>query len=851
MTRRTKGGTRISDKDEEIYEPGSEIESLGDETSRSSANSESEGDSFKGSISDDELFSGDEQTYFSNDIESYSDYEADEQLEDTSLGEGEEEFSDFDSYITTISPSLLGSRPASTLPADGEEESTAQKIIESLSNILPEVAYAEPAASPTIMTTLPIPSSAQPIRMTDLGFKISQMVLNKRETTTQTASTQIGPLVDVSSVFGEQEDMEDMVAEGEDPLLERTLSGRRRNRTGIRGRPKKVDYGFGKSTTHVLPPPIAKLMGQANMAYVSRRYEEATQLLLEVVRQAPHAYEAYQTLGMIHEEMSDFEKAISYFVIAVHLGKHDVDLWRKLADLTLKLGRHQEAIYYLGRLIRMKNPLPEYFWTRARLWAEREDYKKAIQGFHRLLLVEIQGNGILFNQVLCFAERVEMSDIALDLFVQVIKEAVTNQRIPSFAVTLQVLAALDGRQEWDRITALIELLAVPIAANSGQSSISSGWFALSEEDRRMIALSELPLEVRLCYDIARLHLKQEVTVEYASRIEVPRYGGQLFKLGKALLSQTRAKEALGLLFPLLDVPQFANADLGALLGECYRLIPGQEQTALDTLETVLLVDPARNDVRNAMIDLYRQMGNMERAVKTMEGLTGEEPVEIFENRLGQGLNALFEGLYSWDRSGISTPEGGSQAILHLPDYAPPRKRSGRRRRRRLRKYSSFTPQQQQATQAVFVRIPTLYAARDPVSLRSLKQITVPLIEDMLGNPFIRPPEDSKIISNTTDLALLHGLTIIQWRSVLVHYLIAEEKVGSPERALKILRILLGKSVFLSDPDSHWTLRLLHVSKNDRPSWNYETILILFRISSKSWKDIEHYEFHALVYKNSS
>ena len=464
-----------------------------------------------------------------------------------------------------------------------ENEAREHAISESMRDILPEL---EPA------------SVQRPMRMTDLGFKISQIFLEKRPR---------------YSLIENNDDVmrENMEDDGQtDLLLEKTLSGKRRNRTGVRGRPKKVDYGFGKSTTHTLPPEVAKIMGQANISYVSRRYEEAIKYLLEVIRQAPQAFEAYQTLAMIHEEQGEKAKALSYYVIAAHLIKTDLELWRKLAQLTLELGRKSEAIYYLGRLIKMRNAKPEYFWKRAWLFVERGDYKRAVLGFHKLLLMDVEDDGEIFLQVNTLSERLGVVHLTGDLFSQIISEAIELHQCPSLMVIDKILALFLEKKEYDRISSLVNKIAIPLVTTSGYSNLSLSWYGSSETERTIIAREMLLPEIRLYYIISSIYLKSQSTsdIEWAKGLDYCKYGSLLKSLGKALLDNMQPLEALSLLLPLMDVPSIGDVELGIMLGECHRLVPGQEQLAIGTFEAVLEMCPDRGDVRTMLCDLYRQTG---------------------------------------------------------------------------------------------------------------------------------------------------------------------------------------------------------------------------------------------------
>jgi general transcription factor 3C polypeptide 3 (transcription factor C subunit 4) len=734
--------------------------------------------------------------------------EGDEEYEDEEYGyeeededEDEDEYEKESTYEDEIDMDL--SRSASTIPA--EDEDTVNAIIESVQHVLPELGAA---------------SARGPVRMTDLGHKISQLVLHRRPT---------------QSPSIEQSVME----EEKDAFLEKTLSGRRRNRTGVRGRPKKVDYGFGKSTTHVLPPEVARLMGQANVSYVSRKYEDAIALLLEVVRQAPHAFEAYQTLGLVHEEKGDLDKALSYYIIAAHLIKHDTDLWRKLARLTLEIGnRPTEAIYYLSKLIRMRDPRPEYFWTRARLWVEREEYKKGILGFHRLLLAEVEGDAQTFEQVATLADRLDHSDLIGSFFVQIISQAITTQRCPSLAVVMYVLEWLMERKEPDKMQVLIESVAVALVGETGVA-LPAHWFAMEQAERMSVALLSLPIEIRLYFAIATVNLKRGDPSLFNELPLDPHRHGRLMKiLGKALLASAQPADALSLLLPLMDVPELGDPDLGILIGECYRLISGQEEMAISTFEAVLEVCPERNDARTALCDLYRQKGEMDKAsavLKQAEGKwTDSVIVKATSPKEPLDVDSVFAGLFAWDQATGLADESQSQSrLLHLKQSTI-RKRKRLRRPRRLRQYIIYSATQIHAAQQVFHKIMEL--AEDANSMRQIRQLANPLIEDMLSNPSIRPSHKARQLVRTTDLALLHGLTTQQWFALLCKFLVVECNVGSLERSHKLTRMFLSRSVFALDRQSAATLRLLQIGIAARMESRPSILISTARMMLRAWAD---------------
>ena len=65
---------------------------------------------------------------------------------------------------------------------------------------------------------------------------------------------------------------------------------------------------------------------------------------MEVIREYPYLPDTYNTLGLAHEALGRHRQALDLYMIAVHMAP-DVDLWRRLANLSTKLGFFRQAIY--------------------------------------------------------------------------------------------------------------------------------------------------------------------------------------------------------------------------------------------------------------------------------------------------------------------------------------------------------------------------------------------------------------------------------------------------------------------------------------------------------------------------
>ena len=132
-------------------------------------------------------------------------------------------------------------------------------------------------------------------------------------------------------------------------------------------------------------PAVQRLLGEANMRHAYREFQQAVQLLLQVIQLAPNLPQPYQTLGLIYEEIGKHAKALKLYMMAAQLSKRDVHQWRQLAAMYAKHGDAQQAIYCLSRVLLLQPNDIEALWERALLLADVGDHKKAAAVLQTLL----------------------------------------------------------------------------------------------------------------------------------------------------------------------------------------------------------------------------------------------------------------------------------------------------------------------------------------------------------------------------------------------------------------------------------------------------------------------------------
>uniref|UniRef100_A0AAV2LDA0 General transcription factor 3C polypeptide 3 n=1 Tax=Knipowitschia caucasica TaxID=637954 RepID=A0AAV2LDA0_KNICA len=132
---------------------------------------------------------------------------------------------------------------------------------------------------------------------------------------------------------GEEEDDEDNPTAGDVFALEMELN--RKSKKMMRERRNRSK----------LPRALRGLMGEANIRYARGEKSDAILMCMEIIRQAPMAFEPFSTLTMIYEDEGDVEKALQFGLIAAHLNPSDCDEWIRLAEMSLEQDNIRQAIF--------------------------------------------------------------------------------------------------------------------------------------------------------------------------------------------------------------------------------------------------------------------------------------------------------------------------------------------------------------------------------------------------------------------------------------------------------------------------------------------------------------------------
>ncbi|XP_026217692.1 general transcription factor 3C polypeptide 3 isoform X2 [Anabas testudineus] len=395
-----------------------------------------------------------------------------------------------------------------------------------------------------------------------------------------------------------------------------------------------------------LPRALRGLMGEANIRYARGDKEDAILMCMEIIRQAPLAYEPFSTLAMIYEDDGDVEKAVQFGLIAAHLNPSDCEEWIRLAEMSLEQDNIRQAIVCYTKAIKYDPTNVRYLWERSSLHMRLGEHKQCMDGYRKILLLLPMEDGEHFMQLSKDMAKSYYESNDLPSALSVIKEAL--ERHPNLVTddflnmaaelyianhqynkTLQVLAQFAGivlvrAESKSDFTAPKQVENVSEKTSEKQeTSVEEEAAEQNGEIKDVQVPDAVPVDLRAKLIVCLIHLhvyKPLESLVLALMEQSPEEIGDLYlDIGEAYLEVGEYVSALPLLSALVISDKYNLAVVWLRHAECLKAL-GHMEAAADSYTKVVEMAPQHLEARLSLATLQQQLGRPECALKALESM---------------------------------------------------------------------------------------------------------------------------------------------------------------------------------------------------------------------------------------
>uniref|UniRef100_A0AAR2L4S2 General transcription factor IIIC, polypeptide 3 n=1 Tax=Pygocentrus nattereri TaxID=42514 RepID=A0AAR2L4S2_PYGNA len=380
-----------------------------------------------------------------------------------------------------------------------------------------------------------------------------------------------------------------------------------------------------------LPRALRGLMGEANIRYARGEKDDAILMCMEIIRQAPLAYEPFSTLAMIYEDQGDMEKALQFGLIAAHLNPSDCEEWVKLADMSLEQDNVKQAIICYTKAIKYDQSNVRYLWERSSLYEQVGEHKQAMDGYRRILSLLPPTDGEHFMQLSrdmakSYYESNELSSAigvmeeALDRHPELVSHECVNMAAELYIANHQYGKALQVRENGLH----------PDPETEEEQKVEKKEEAEAKDIRVKLMVCLIHQSVFKPLDPMLTSLMEQSPEEL---------GDLYLDVAEAFMDEGEYNSALPLLSALVCSERYNLAVVWLRHAECLKAL-GHLEVAVKSYSKVVEMAPLHLEARLALSTLQQQLGRPNCALQALEPMYDPDTLAQDSSAAQQELKLL-------------------------------------------------------------------------------------------------------------------------------------------------------------------------------------------------------------------
>lgn len=431
----------------------------------------------------------------------------------------------------------------------------------------------------------------------------------------------------------------------------------------------------GRSAGPVLSQQVQAMIGEGNQAFVDDNTQEAIRIMQEVIRIEPRATAAWSVLANCYDDMNQRDKGLQIRIMAAHL-RHDADEWDALAQQSREMGYNQQALYCYRKVYSLDPTNIQALWERAVLAKSIGDFKTARNAFWAILkrvphelsvlrelhpilieLSELPSCAELFQQSFDHYQRLYPAGFVLDSNNKPIEGGgfggldlllladlynTLGEHEKAIEVIRKGTRWLQGRAEqkyWDlceddREFDLPEW--APRSNNGGEDAteVVSGRFPLEINARHRLAVARIKLSE---FEEGKLHASVILSQDVKS------FSVLFAEIADAYFEKQLWAEAKPIYELLGCDPETSSLYILLQTAACRRMMEELKEAA-EVYEHIKSIDPANNDAKMKLAEIYEAMGEPRKALELV--------YEVIDSRKRRGKGDV--GNQTEDQSNVAS-----------------------------------------------------------------------------------------------------------------------------------------------------------------------------------------------------
>ncbi|XP_061641581.1 general transcription factor 3C polypeptide 3 isoform X2 [Phyllopteryx taeniolatus] len=400
-----------------------------------------------------------------------------------------------------------------------------------------------------------------------------------------------------------------------------------------------------------LPRALRGLMGEANIRYARGEKDDAIAMCMEIIRQAPLAYDPFSTLAMIYEDEGNMDKALQFSLIAAHLNPSDCEEWIRLAEISLEQDNVRQALVCYNKAVKYAPTNVRYLWDRCSLLMRLGEHKQCMDGYRRILSLLPMDEAEHFMQLSKDMAKSYYESGDLPSALGVIEEALARHPnlVSDDIINMAAELYITNHQYEKALQVLVNFVGVVLVQDESHSDSTVNDQNLSEETNENEEKNEedkstttaeitsagkseikdvqvpdnIPVDLKAKLIVCLIHMRicapLEAQVSSLMEQSAEEIGDLYLDVGEAYLEMGEYLSALPLLSALVISEKYNLAVVWLRHAECLKAL-GEMKAAAESFTKVVELAPQHLEARLSLATLQQHLGRPECALKALESM---------------------------------------------------------------------------------------------------------------------------------------------------------------------------------------------------------------------------------------
>ena len=150
-------------------------------------------------------------------------------------------------------------------------------------------------------------------------------------------------------------------------------------------RSKPIEISLKRTEKSIVTDKVTALLASGNALYEQKKYQEAIQEYLSILKQNPVLYIIHTNIGNAYYELGDYDSAIKHYQLVLNEEPDSTEVLIALGNMYLEKGEIEKGLGYFDQIDMEQITNPHIFYNIGTSFFNKGEVNKAVEYYNRAI----------------------------------------------------------------------------------------------------------------------------------------------------------------------------------------------------------------------------------------------------------------------------------------------------------------------------------------------------------------------------------------------------------------------------------------------------------------------------------